>query len=219
MLVLLRSDDAEVEADEVEQEVTRSKLIAPIVDKLRDQAGAGQSVALVSVQGAVKEPGEYPLIRAGGLSFLVQLAGGLEDGAYLKEVEVRRINASEDGASVEILNASLSSESTFALQSRDVVRINFLPDWNPDAAVEILGEVRFPGLYALRDGETIGSLHQPCWRVFFGSLSRGNPFYVQGNKRSAASQCKKADRAVSTRASKSSFCQPSWRGPCCLNGR
>ena len=76
--------------------MTRSKLIAPIVEKLRDQAGAGQSVALVSVQGAVKEPGEYPLIRAGGLSFLVQLAGGLEDGAYLKEVEVRRINASED---------------------------------------------------------------------------------------------------------------------------
>ena len=152
------SDDAEVEADEVEQEVTRSKLIAPIVDKLRDQAGAGQSVALVSVQGAVKEPGEYPLIRAGGLSFLVQLAGGLEDGAYLKEVEVRRINASENRASVEILNASLSSESTFALQSRDVVRVNYLPDWNPDSAVEIFGEVKFPGIYALRDGETIGSL-------------------------------------------------------------
>ena len=138
--------------------MTRSKLIAPIVEKLRDQAGAGQSVALVSVQGAVKEPGEYPLIRAGGLSFLVQLAGGLEDGAYLKEVEVRRINAGEDGASVEILNASLNSESAFALQSRDVVRVNYLPDWNPDAAVEIFGEVKFPGIYALRDGETIGSL-------------------------------------------------------------
>ena len=199
--------------------MTRSKLIAPIVEKLRDQAGAGQSVALVSVQGAVKEPGEYPLIRAGGLSFLVQLAGGLEDGAYLKEVEVRRINASEDGASVEILNASLSSESTFALQSRDVVRINFLPDWNPDAAVEILGEVKFPWHLCPARWRDDWLSHQPCWRVFFGSLSRGNPFYVQGNKRSAASQCKKIDRAVSTRASKSSFCQPSWRGPCCLNGR
>jgi polysaccharide export outer membrane protein len=149
------SGDTEVEAG---QEVTRAKLIAPIVEKLRDQAGAGQSVALVSVQGAVKEPGEYPLIRAGGLSFLVQLAGGLEDGAYLEEVEVRRINAGEDGASIEILNTSLSSESAFALQSRDVVRVNYLPDWNPDAAVGISGEVRFPGLYALRDGETIGSL-------------------------------------------------------------
>ncbi|MDC1314358.1 SLBB domain-containing protein [Pseudomonadales bacterium] len=152
------SDDAEVEADGAEQEVTRSKLIAPIVEKLRDQAGAGQPVALVSVQGAVKEPGEYPLIRAGGLSFLVQLAGGLEDGAYLKEVEVRRIVAGADGASIEILNTSLNSESAFALKSRDVVRVNYLPDWNPDSAVEIFGEVKFPGIYALRDGETIGSL-------------------------------------------------------------
>ncbi|MDA7591459.1 SLBB domain-containing protein [Pseudomonadales bacterium] len=152
---IAESGDAEVE---VGQAVSRVELIAPIVDKLRDQAGAGQPVALVSVQGAVQEPGEYPLIKAGGLMFLVQLAGGLKDGAYLKEVEVRRINAGEDGASVEILNASLNSESTFALQSRDVVRINFLPDWDPDSAVEILGEVKFPGIYALRDGETIGSI-------------------------------------------------------------
>ena len=152
---IAESDDAEVEAG---QEVSRADLIAPIVDKLRDQAGAGQPVALVSVQGAVKEPGEYPLIRAGGLSFLVQLAGGLEDGAYLKEVEIRRINTREAGAAVEILKARLNSESGFALQSRDVVRINYLPDWNPDSAVEILGEVKFPGIYALRDGETIGSI-------------------------------------------------------------
>ena len=145
-------------AEAAEAELTRAKLLAPIVQKLRDQAGQGQSVALVSVQGAVKEPGEYPLITAGGLAFLVQLAGGLEDGAYLKEVEVRRINAGDDGASVAILNANLDSGSSFSLQSRDVVRINYLPDWNPDASVDIAGEVRFPGLYALRDGETIGSL-------------------------------------------------------------
>ena len=152
---IVESDDAEVEAG---QEVSRADLIATIVDKLRDQAGAGQPVALVSVQGAIKEPGEYPLIRAGGLSFLVQLAGGLEDGAYLKEVEIRRINTREASAAVEILKARLNSESGFTLQSRDVVRINYLPDWNPDSAVEILGEVKFPGIYALRDEETIGSI-------------------------------------------------------------
>ena len=152
---IVESDDAEVEAG---QEVSRADLIATIVDKLRDQAGAGRPVALVSVQGAVKEPGEYPLIRAGGLSFLVQLAGGLEDGAYLKEVEIRRINTREASAAVEILKARLNSESGFTLQSRDVVRINYLPDWNPDSAVEILGEVKFPGIYALRDEETIGSI-------------------------------------------------------------
>jgi polysaccharide biosynthesis/export protein len=114
----------------------------------------------VDVQGAVKEAGEFPLIVEGGLGFLVQLAGGLDDGAYLKDVEIRRINSSEDGASVEILNVDLRTSTNFELQSRDVVRINYLPDWNPDASVEIAGEVRFPGSYALRDGETIGSLIQ-----------------------------------------------------------
>lgn len=145
-------------AEAAEAELTRAKLIAPIVQKLRDQAGAGQPVALVSVQGAVKEPGEYPLVKSGGIVFLVQLAGGLEDGAFLQEVEVRRINARDDGASVAILNANLDSGSSFSLQSRDVVRINYLPDWNPNASVDIAGEVRFPGRYALRNGETIGSL-------------------------------------------------------------
>ena len=84
-------------------------MISPIVEKLRDQAGLGQAVALVNVQGAVKEAGEFPLIAEGGLGFLVQLAGGLEDGAYLKDVEIRRINSSEDGASVEILKCRLTN--------------------------------------------------------------------------------------------------------------
>ena len=153
-------DEAKAEEALDDGELTRAGLILPIVEKLRDQAGLGQSVALVNIQGAVKEPGEFPLIVEGGLTFLVQLAGGLEDGAYLKNVEIRRINSTEDGASVEILNVDLRAATNFELQSRDVVRINYLPDWNPDASVEIAGEVRFPGAYALRDGETIGSLLQ-----------------------------------------------------------
>ena len=151
-------DEAEADKELDDGELTRAGLISPIVEKLRDQAGLGQAVALVNVQGAVKEAGEFPLIAEGGLGFLVQLAGGLEDGAYLKDVEIRRINSSEDGASVEILNVDLRTATNFELQSRDVVRINYLPDWNPDASVKIAGEVRFPGAYALRDGETIGSL-------------------------------------------------------------
>ena len=79
----------------------------------------------------------FRLLPRAGWDFLVQLAGGLEDGAYLKDVEIRRINSSEDGASVEILNVDLRTATNFELQSRDVVRINYLPDWNPDASVEI----------------------------------------------------------------------------------
>lgn len=154
-IIILPISNAEEGAD---SGITRAQLISPVVEKLRNQAGQGSPVAVVSLQGAVKEPGEYPIVQGGSLSFLIQLAGGLADGAYLQEVEIRRINASESGATIEVLKTNMETEFSFTLQSRDVVRINYLPDWNPDASVEILGEVVFPGSYALRDNETIGSL-------------------------------------------------------------
>ena len=141
-----------------ERILSRKSLLKPIIEKLRAQAGSGQSVALVKVQGAVKEPGEYPLIAGGGLGFLVELAGGLEDGAYQKAIEVRRIKTTDEGAFIEIFTVDLRDDSKLELESRDVIRINYLPDWNPDETVELSGEVRFPGNYALREGETIGSI-------------------------------------------------------------
>ncbi len=201
-------DDIDKE-DETQQELSRSTLLAPIVKKLRDQAGSGQSVALVSIQGAVKEPGEYPLIREGGLPFLVQLAGGLEDGAYLKRVEVRRINASADRTAIEILNTSLSSESEFALQSRDVVRVNFLPDWNPDASVEILGEVKFPGVYALRDGETIGSILSRAGGFSSNAFVEATRFTSEATKDQQQANARKLiERFQREQASRRSVSQP-----------
>ena len=44
------------------------------------------------------------------------------------------------------------------MERRDLVRVNYLPDWNPDEQVEIQGEVRFPGRYAIKRGETLSSL-------------------------------------------------------------
>ena len=62
-------DEAEADKELDDGELTRAGLISPIVEKLRDQAGLGQAVALVNVQGAVKEAGEFPLIAEGGLGF------------------------------------------------------------------------------------------------------------------------------------------------------
>ena len=140
------------------EDVLTSDLLTPIVEKLREQAGEERGSNVVTLSGAVKEPGEYPLIEKGGLRFQIELAGGLADGAYLNSVEVRRIIEASEGVELSVITTDLRSNSEFTLKSRDVVRVNFLPDWNPDETVEITGEVRFPGRYALRDGETLGSL-------------------------------------------------------------
>ena len=138
--------------------VLTSGLLTPIVNKLRRQAGEERSTNSVRLTGAVKEPGEYPLIAKGGLRFQIALAGGLADGAYIKSVEIRRIAEGEESAVVRLVNLDLTNEFNFELKSRDVVRVDFLPDWNPNETVQITGEVVFPGSYALQDGETLGSV-------------------------------------------------------------
>ena len=138
--------------------VLTSGLLTPIVNKLRRQAGEERSTNSVRLTGAVKEPGEYPLIAKGGLRFQIALAGGLADGAYIKSVEIRRIAEGDESADVSLVNVDLTNEFNFELKSRDVVRVDFLPDWNPNETAQITGEVQFPGTYALRNGETIGTL-------------------------------------------------------------
>ena len=138
--------------------VLTSGLLTPIVNKLRRQAGEERSTNSVRLTGAVKEPGEYPLIAKGGLRFQIALAGGLADGAYTKSVEIRRIAEGDESAYVSLVNVDLTNEFNFELKSRDVVRVDFLPDWNPNETAQITGEVQFPGTYALRNGETIGTL-------------------------------------------------------------
>ncbi|MDA8627060.1 SLBB domain-containing protein [Pseudomonadales bacterium] len=138
--------------------VLTSGLLTPIVNKLRRQAGEERPTNSVRLTGAVKEPGEYPLIGKGGLRFQLALAGGLADGAYIKSVEIRRIAEGDESADVSLVNVDLTNEFNFELKSRDVVRVDFLPDWNPNETAQITGEVQFPGTYALRNGETIGTL-------------------------------------------------------------
>ncbi|MDC1238196.1 SLBB domain-containing protein [Pseudomonadales bacterium] len=140
------------------QPTPRFKVIQPIVEKFIDQGGSGKPVNLVNVQGAVKQPGLYPLIRGGNINFMIQLAGGYRDGALLDQFEVRRIRIGSGGAKSETFIIRKKEVNSRPLQARDVVRVNFQADWNPNEFVLVEGEVRFPGSYALRDGETIGTV-------------------------------------------------------------
>ena len=159
-------EDGEFSKEKVEgaawesKERSRRDLLNPILEKLRQQAGKGSPPAIVTISGAVQEPGDYPLLASGSLPFLVSLAGGLKDGAYQREIEVKRINVTNDEkVFTSILKASMSNaKNNFTLQSRDTVRVNYLPNWSADESAVLEGEFVFPGTYSLRDGETLRSL-------------------------------------------------------------
>ena len=140
---------------------SRYELLQPVLEQLKEQSRPGAPEAIVSVEGAVKFPGSYPLMKDPSIYQLINLAGGMRDGAFLKNLEVRRLKTNLQKGEVEssIIGVDLSGlAAVFDLESRDVVRINYLPKWNPDQNIILSGEVRFPGKYALREGETLRTI-------------------------------------------------------------
>jgi protein involved in polysaccharide export with SLBB domain len=98
------------------------------------------------------------------VSDLVDTAGGLQKNAYLKTAEVTRRHISQQGMETEKIEVDLEKaivgdpEHNIALQDYDHLVVRPIPELEFDRAATVSGEVRFPGTYPLRRGETLSSL-------------------------------------------------------------
>jgi len=129
----------------------------------------------VAIGGAVRKAGRFPYRKGMTMRDLVLLAGGLREGAYLKEAEIARLPQDRTGSTTantirvpldstylferkpgeEYLGApGLPAPSSGApeveLEPYDNVLIMQQPNWELQRVVTILGEVNFPGQYALK---------------------------------------------------------------------
>lgn len=143
---------------------SRHRLLAPVVLMLREQASLGTKVNLVEVDGRVKTPGVYPLPLNGHLSDLIIAAGGLDESAYLNHAELTRITSNESGTDVAHINLDLrrvlemDSAHNIALKSKDRVNVLPIPNWQDNITVALSGEVKFPGTYTIRRGESLAQV-------------------------------------------------------------
>jgi len=143
--------------------VERLLLLRPVIEKLKAQARSGEPVQIVSISGAVKLPGDYPLGSKDTVAKLVAAAGGLKDSAYLNSAELRSLYL---GKNRDILSryrnvnleVELASNSGTVLQSRDHLNVNEFPDWNSTNSVILEGEVRFPGTYRIHKNERLADV-------------------------------------------------------------
>ena len=143
-----------------DKELNRAQFIEPLVRKLYSQARAGQPARLLKISGAVNQEGNYPLIDNASVDQLLSLAGGVQDGGFLKAAEVRSTVLLNDRAKSEISLVDLSSGTDINFKPGDELKVNFIPGWSMRDEVSIGGEVVYPGSYTLRAGETLGSLIQ-----------------------------------------------------------
>ena len=143
---------------------SRKQLMDPLLAEVRRQSDLATPTAIVSIGGRVKMPGDYPLEPGMRVSDLLRAGGRLEDAAFPGTAELARYRTDGKERITELLDIDLaailkgSTTADVVLQAFDTLTIKELPEWSLREQVAIKGEVRFPGVYPIRRGETLRSV-------------------------------------------------------------
>jgi polysaccharide export outer membrane protein len=143
----------------------RWRILRPIIDDLKMQAGFTQPTPIVSIDGRVKVPGQYPLEPGMHVSDLIRAGGSLSDSAYGGLGELARYQI-VDGKSrqTQVIDIDLAAvmrgdqSANLKLQPYDALSVKEISLWGEQEQVILAGQVRFPGTYAIKHGETLKSV-------------------------------------------------------------
>ncbi|MEE9464486.1 MAG: SLBB domain-containing protein [Candidatus Neomarinimicrobiota bacterium] len=154
----------------------------------------------VTIKGAVKFPGDYPLQQNLTVEDLIFKAGGFVEDAYSKSAQLSRLisDTIEGNERVEIIELSLlgneSSGGLYAygeqddarrlhLKHRDILYVRSDPGFIPQQHVEIEGEVLFPGTYALqKENETLADLVRRAGGILATGYAQGGRLIREGER-------------------------------------
>jgi len=119
--------------------------------------------SFVEIDGAINRPGKYELMRGMKVSDLIFKAGGVKLGEIIKEAElfhiipgkapvIRRI------AIKRLSDVNISIDKDIILRAGDALFVKSEPKLSERKLVTIKGEVNYPGVYSMREGERLSSL-------------------------------------------------------------
>ncbi len=162
---------------------SRDRILSPLINELRIQGGFDRPTDVVRVEGRVKVPGEYPLEPAMRVSDLIRAGGSLADSAYGGTAELTRYAVDKGGtreaAHIEIDLAAVlrgDPKANVELRPFDYLDIKEVTAWGQLEQVTLRGEVRFPGIYPIRRGETMKSLIERAGGLTDLAFPRGAVF-------------------------------------------
>jgi polysaccharide biosynthesis/export protein len=139
--------------------------VAEILDQLRLQANIDEPLPIVRIGGRVRAPGSYPLEPGMRVSDLLRAGGALSESAYIADAEVTRyavING--EFREIDVINVNIAAirdgdlSADLLLQPYDFLNVREVTFWRDQETVTLRGEVRFPGTYPIRQGETLLSV-------------------------------------------------------------
>ena len=147
-------------------EIGREHILEPLLEELRAQVPVVTPVVAVArIGGSVRAPGEYPLEPGMTVSDLIRAGGGLSESAYVIDAELTRYEVvNGEYRETELVTVDLAgvlngvTGADLVLSAHDYLNIREVPRWGQQQSVELRGEVVFPGVYPIRQGETLYSV-------------------------------------------------------------
>jgi protein involved in polysaccharide export with SLBB domain len=144
---------------------SRDRIIHPLLLDLKLQSTINRPEGVVQIDGRANVPGEYPLEQQMTVRDLIRAGGGLSDGAYEGTAELTRYTVvNGDTRRAELLKVDLGAamrgdpNANIALRPFDRLSVKEVQAWTAQQEVTLRGEVKFPGKYAIRRGETLKSV-------------------------------------------------------------
>lgn len=118
-----------------------------------------KSIYIYAIYGAVKHPGEFEYAQGDSLLDLISLAHGLTQDVDLSQAEIVRFRS--DHRTTETVAIPLKEliidnqrKKNIPLLPDDRVFIRSIPKFHEKKQATILGEVLYPGVYAIEEGRT-----------------------------------------------------------------
>jgi len=119
--------------------------------------------SFVEIDGSVNKPGKYELTPNMKISDLIFRAGGVTSKDFIRGAELFHIIPGEQPVVREIgvkriFGANIVIDKDIILQSGDMLFVKREPKLTEKKMITIRGEVRFPGIYPIIEGERLSDL-------------------------------------------------------------
>lgn len=161
----------------------RERIIQPLMDELSLQSDLNRPPEVVRVSGQVRAPGKYPLEPEMRVSDLLRAGGNLQAAAYGVQAELARYTVIDSGArQTEIVPIDLvalrsgDASADLLLRPFDYLVVKETPGWTDQESVTLKGEVRLPGVYAIRKGETLKHVLERAGGLTAEAFAKGGAF-------------------------------------------
>ncbi|MBT5953442.1 hypothetical protein HOG98_01855 [bacterium] len=113
----------------------------------------------ITIEGFTNKAGEYQLIEGASLKDALFWAG-LKNNASLVNIEVYRSNDGSESIFSFTKEDIFENKKTFQLKNNDLIIINADIDSSKKSMIQLTGEIKYPGKYIAKKGESLNSIIQ-----------------------------------------------------------